>query len=577
MKHVRKKIISIIMMVMLGSSTISFALAEEGFIHQEVGFLIVAPDRGFLGNEEVRDLYDDFSKTYTAALSFATSQRTGENLSSGITQLKAQGVGRIWVLPLFVSPGNILYQRAVKALREQTWGLPLRVGETMHKSYLTEELLKARIDTLSKTPSKEVLVVIGYGASDPAGEKAIREDLEALVEKVDRFFRFRATEVQVLYDWAAEEADREAAFERIVDRVALNRVKGERVVVVPFNFGRKLTNMMASWNRLKRVLSNYDKVVSNGEGILPHKNVGIWLRKEANRRLPFSDDEIGVVLMPHGSDFNWNETIRRDLSSLNESHMIEYAFSMADPKVIERAVEKLEDRGARAIVVVRIFSLAASFREKTEFILGLNDHYRRGGRTMRIASPSLLATVGGTERDSLLAQVLLERAKALSEHPEKETVILLAHGTDSEERNQHWLENLAALADEMRRNGGAKFRDIRYETWREDWPDKREEAVLRIRKMIEEASQAGGTAIIVPERTAGRGHGEKYFKGLSYRYATGFSPHPNFLKWVEGQIEAGKSRLRAKVEEANETGDILVKSPDPLRSATLSERRAENP
>ena len=155
--------------------------------------------------------------------------------------------------------------------------------------------------------------------------------------------------------------------------------------------------------------------------------------------------------------------------------------------------------------------------------------------------------MGGTERDPLLAQVLLERAKELSKNPEKETVILLAHGTDSEERNQHWMENLAALTDKMRENGGADFRNIQYHTWREDWADKREVAVKRIREMIEEAGRDGGTAIVVPERTAGRGGGEKHFEGLSYRYATGFSPHANFMLWVEQQIEAGKARLRAEV------------------------------
>ncbi|MFQ5580913.1 MAG: hypothetical protein ACE5FZ_09895, partial [Nitrospiria bacterium] len=121
---------------------------------------------------------------------------------------------------------------------------------------------------------------------------------------------------------------------------------------------------------------------------------------------------------------------------------------------------------------------------------------------------------------------------------------------DNEERNNHWMENLAALADQMRKNGGSDFRDIRFHTWREDWPDKRDESVKVIRSMIEEASLNGGTAIVVPERTAGQGHGDKYFKGLKYRYATGFSPHPNFMKWVEQQIGEGKARLQEKVKKA---------------------------
>jgi len=521
--------------------------ADEGLIHPEVGFLVLAPDRGFLGNEEVRELVGRFSKEYTAALSFATDEQTLGNIQSGIDALKAQNVEQIWVLPLFISPENVLYQRAAEALNAQRWGLPVRMGETMNESYLTEEILKDRIKTLSKGASQEVLFVLGYGAGDEKSAGAMQEDLEALVARVNRSFHFRSTEVRVLYDWGADEKLGDLAFDETVERIVLNRAKGERVLVIPFNFGKKMTHMMAAWSWVKGSLSKYDKISANGLGVLPHKNVGFWFRKEANRRLPLRDDEIGVVLMPHGADFNWNETIRKNLSPLLKRYKIEYAFSMADPKVMDKAVKKLEARGARAITVVRIFSLAASFREKTEYILGLNHHYRRGGHTMRIASPALLSTVGGTERDPLLAQVLLERAKELSKDPEKETVILLAHGTDSEERNQHWMENLAALADEMRENGGSKFRKIQYHTWREDWADKREIAIKRIRRMIEEANNDGGIAIIVPERTAGRGGGEKYFEGLSYRYATGFSPHPNFTRWIEKQIEAGKKILRAEI------------------------------
>ncbi|MFQ5580916.1 MAG: hypothetical protein ACE5FZ_09910, partial [Nitrospiria bacterium] len=421
--------------------------SEAAIIHPEVGFLVIAPDRGFLGNEEVREVVKNFSQKYTASLAFATEEKTLENLKIGIDALKVKKIKKIWVLPLFISPGNTLYQHAVKALNEQKWAVPLKIGDTMKESYLTEELLKDRIKDLSKAPSKEVLMLVGYGAVDEKGEAEIKGDLEEILGRVNKGFRFRATEVAVLYDWSAEDDLRDAAFEQFVERAALNRAKADRVLVVPFHWGKKLTNMMAVSNWLRRSVSKYDKVVAGKKGILPHDNVGLWLRKEANLRLPLSDKEIGVVLMPHGSSFNWNETIRKNLKPLLERYKIEYAFSMADPKVIERAVERLEKRGARAIVVVRIFSLAASFREKTEYILGLNRHYRRGGRTMRINSSVLFTTLGGVERTPLAAAVMLERAKKLSNNPKKDTIILLGHGTDNEERNNHWMENLAALAD----------------------------------------------------------------------------------------------------------------------------------
>ncbi|MFQ5588978.1 MAG: sirohydrochlorin chelatase [Nitrospiria bacterium] len=547
MKKLGKVMIKLMVMIgIISFSSIPFGHAAGELIHPEVGFLVVAPDRGFLGNEEVRELYEAFSENYAAELSFATAKQTRENLASGMNRLKARNVRRVWVLPLFLSPAHTLYQKAVKVLEEESWGVPIQISDTMHTSYLTDEILKKRIKSLSKKPSQEVLVVVSSGAADQKSEDEIKADIESVIGRVNKAFRFRASEAVVLYDRSAEKEDREDALDRAIERIALNRAKGERVLVVPFNFGRKLTNMMAEWNWVKRRLSKYDKIVSDGEGILPHENVGIWLKKMANLRLPLSDEEIGVVLMPHGSDFNWNETIRQNLKPLLERYKIEYAFSMADPKVIERAVERLEKRGARAIMVIRVFSLAASFREKTEYILGLNDAYRRAGGTMRVSSPAIFTTLGGTEDDSLLADIMLERAKGLSKNPEKETVILLAHGTDDEERNRHWMNNLATLAGEMQKNGGSAFKDIQYYTWREDWPDKRDKAVEVIRQMIEIANRDGGTAILVPERITGQGHGEEFLEGLDFRYTTGFAPHPNFVKWVEGQIERGKNVLLSK-------------------------------
>lgn len=552
--------------VVMGISLLSpMTGVSAAVLHPDIGFLVVAPDRGFLGNEEVRDVYDQFATRYASALVFATHKHTTDNLEEGIEALKAKQVKRIWVLPFFLSPSNALYQKALHAMQSRDWGLPIGMTETMKDSYLIEEILQGRIEELSNRPKKEALVVLGYGALDPEGEAAIKEDLEMIVERVNQAFHFQTTDVVVLYDGMADEDRQDHAFDHAIERIALNRAKAERVLVVPFNFGRKLTTMMATWTRVKRKLSPYDGIVADGEGILPHENAGIWLAKQANLRLPLTDEEIGVVVMPHGSDFNWNETIRRNLTPLLSRYKIEYAFSMADPAVIQRAVKRLEARGARAIMVIRVFSLASSFREKTEFILGLNPYYRNRGKTERVASPCVFVTLGGTEQHPLVAEALGERARALSQDPSKETVILLAHGTDDEEVNRHWRENLAALAASIRQNGGAAFRDIRYETWREDWPDKRDKAVAIIRHMIEEASRDGGIAIVVPERTTGQGPGEKYFKGLSYRYATGFAPHPNFLKWVEEQIHEGAQRLHAIV---NQHGEL---QPHSIKQARLEE------
>jgi hypothetical protein len=51
------------------------------------GFLVVAPDRGFLGNEETRDAFEAFAASRRARLVFVTDERTRAGLESASRSL----------------------------------------------------------------------------------------------------------------------------------------------------------------------------------------------------------------------------------------------------------------------------------------------------------------------------------------------------------------------------------------------------------------------------------------------------------------------------------------------------------
>lgn len=161
-------------------------------------------------------------------------------------------------------------------------------------------------------------------------------------------------------------------------------------------------------------------------------------------------------------------------------------------------------------------------------------------------------TLGGIEAHPLLAEAMADRAKELSTEPSKETVILLSHGTDDEHANDYWMNNLKTIAEYIQSNSPEKYRDVKYYTWREDWPNKREKSVKVIRGMVEEASVDGGTAIVIPVRTTGEGHERKYLEGLEYKLGSGFAPHPNYIKWVEEKIQEGVAELRQDIEKRTE-------------------------
>jgi len=523
----------------------TWAQSEENST-DDPGILVLAPDRGFLGNDKTRDMMGDVREhTSNVGLAFATAEETTSNLNEALSTIDAED--GVVVLPLFLSAHHTLYQTARAAMPEVAGGV--QWAAPFGRSYLSEEILFDRIEALSSTPDEEALVVVGYGAESKADADSIQADLAAAATRTaEKYGLAGGGSVVVQYARSASQKASQSGMQTAMKRVKTTASEHERVLVVPYNLGMEYTSMMSSWAWISRSLQSIDGVVANGEGVLPHPNVERWVRRTATEYRPLSPDDVGVIAVPHGSEYNWNETMREGLAPLTDDYTIAEAFSMVDPVVIERAVRDLEAAGKKAAVVVRIFSMESNFQEKAHYVLGLQRTFGRsimGERfPTRIRTHLQMTTLGGLEASPHFAKGLLDRAQAISETPSEETVILLAHGTGSDDKNARWMENLHTIADTMRANGGDAFRDIKVHTWREDWPEKRKQTIPEIQQMVREAAETG-TALVVPARTTAQGRASEYLEGLDYRYGKGFAPHPEFEAWMREQIETGIDRLQA--------------------------------
>lgn len=521
-----------------------------------VGFLVLAPDRGFAGNEEIRDAFEAFARRRNAALAVVTDERTRATLAQALDELKRRGARRTVALPLFLSPNDPRLGR-VRALIAERRDATIAIARSFGESYLAVEALADRLRALPEPRGRRVIVA-GYGAATPETRARMEADWQRLARHAAAGLPFESVHALVWYD--AVPAQREERARELQAALARTAAGGERVTLVPFHLGRKLDSMMAFGNELKRIAPAGVAVLA--EEPLPAV-VGIWMEREANRALPLAPGDVGVVLLAHGSDYHWNETMRQALKPLEARYKIEYCFSMADPPLIERAVRRLEARGARAIVIVRVFALADSFERGIERLFGLDieaprvnaspaatmrgdhDHGHGAATPARIRTAALVRSAGGMEDHPLFAQALLERARAQSQDPARETVILTAHGAKDDARNARWVEVLESLARQMRARGGQEFRAIRIATWREDWPGKRAPWIAKVRAMVEEATRDGGRALVIPARTNAHGPERQFLEGLDFALGSGFAPHPLFARWVEEQIVKGRQALAA--------------------------------
>lgn len=523
----------------------------------EPAFLVVAGDRGFLGNEEIRDAFAAFRRTVPneAALVLITDERSEARLRDAVAKLRSSADSPVVVLPLFLSDAHPRYRMARAWLAEA----PLRWAPVFGESYFAVEVLADRLRAIDDAATHNA-VILAHGASDPTVRATMEADLDRLAAHASDGLELRRVKSLVHYDRSATpRAERRRELEQAL---AEEHARPGETAVLSFNLGFKLDTMMSLSGFLRRGLPEDARFV-DGE-VLPHPAVSLWMAREANRRRPLELDDLGVVFLAHGADFEWNETMRQAAAPLASRYRMEFALSMADPPVVERAVRRLEARGARAIVVVRVFGLRSSFEGSIARMFGDDvehlahlaptaeggGHGGHGGHGMGAAGPRIrtatpVVSVGGLEDDALFAEALLARARELSDDPGLETIVLVAHGAGQDARNDHWKALLESLAAQMRSEGGGDFRAIETGTWREDWPDKREPEVARIRALVEAGSSEDGRVIVVPARTTGVGPASRFLEGLEYRIASGFAPSDAFERWLETQILAGARQLGA--------------------------------
>lgn len=517
------------------------------------GFLVAAPDRGFVGNEKVREAFSALAASHNAELVFITDERAYTYVERAWRALSARGAQGVIVLPLFLSRHNPRLTIFRQLLDSARGDAPVRYARPFGDTYLAMEMLAERLRNSTPTHN-QALLVAGYGAKNPASRDAMEADLARIIRQAAKGLVSGPIEPVV---WPHDQADHYEKLEQAAwRRVKAAAAEADGMRIVPFHLGKELDGMMAFDAYLEWKRPENTEPIRRGSD--ESAFFSLWMQREANRYTAPTRDKVGVVFLAHGSDFHWNQTMRDAMRELMEQYSIEFAFSMADPPTIEKAVRRLEARGAGVIVVVRVFGLRSSFRGVVERLIGTDVEaadrldtepgHRHHQSKPRLRTPAMVATAGGLEDGPLFARALLDRARELSTEPAKETIILVAHGNGNGMRNDHWLTVLKSLAQQLRTLGGDSFRAIRYQTWREDWPDKRRSSIDSVRSMIEEAQRDGGRAIVIPARTTGSGPARKFLPELEFQHGKGFAPHPLFARWVEQQIETGLKKIRRSRE-----------------------------
>ncbi|MEW6775125.1 MAG: CbiX/SirB N-terminal domain-containing protein, partial [Bdellovibrionota bacterium] len=113
------------------------AAACSGERPSRTGFLFLAPDRGFLGNEEVQDAFRAAAEGANAELVYVTDERTKESLDRALKLLADRGAGEVTVVPFFLSAHHPKLELAKSLLEKKAEGRtgPFSFARPFSESY----------------------------------------------------------------------------------------------------------------------------------------------------------------------------------------------------------------------------------------------------------------------------------------------------------------------------------------------------------------------------------------------------------------------------------------------------------
>ncbi|QQG45275.1 MAG: hypothetical protein HYW89_04750 [Candidatus Sungiibacteriota bacterium] len=286
-----------------------------------------------------------------------------------------------------------------------------------------------------------------------------------------------------------------------------------------------------------------------------------------------NDPKLGVLMLAHGGNQNWNKELLKALSAARGNFKRQVVFGMADPDVIQQEIVSLQKEGVNKIVVVPLFlSSHSELYRQLEYVLGIREepdilfgllieHGKKHSnpmpsehadhteplmdivRRVEFSVPHVIASP--INYHPLIASILEERVASIS-NKENISIVLLAHGPVSETDNKLWLQDLQLYAERMR----SKFKNLQvlYHTFRDDAPDFiRNQAIDKIRDSIRQEQKAGRGVIVVPYLLASDGREVAIKEFLADCKCTiipaALLPHKNISLWIEQQVRRGKIKL----------------------------------
>ena len=252
----------------------------------------------------------------------------------------------------------------------------------------------------------------------------------------------------------------------------------------------------------------------------------------------------GVLVMAHGGSPTWNKTVTGIVHDAEIPYPTRIFFGMGANKDeasnLQDQVNALQDAGVHTIIVVPL--LVSSYSEvyrQWRYLLGVDVQPGFNVPLFPIEKRAEIQFSDPLNDDPIVALVLLDRAREISQNPEQEAVLLVAHGPNDNSDNAKWTAMLRRLSNVIQQRG--HFKSVDGMTLRDDAPDEvRSAAIEKMRDRVEELDQAGLKVLVIPFLIAPGGIENKVgiaLKGLDYSLnAKVLLPDHRISQWIRSKV-----------------------------------------
>ncbi|TCS95866.1 sirohydrochlorin chelatase [Hazenella coriacea] len=246
----------------------------------------------------------------------------------------------------------------------------------------------------------------------------------------------------------------------------------------------------------------------------------------------------GVLVIAHGSSKkDWVKLVDQAMGQVQfDGPLVTSFLEMVEGRTILDGIQALESQGVQEMFVVPLFvSSGSTHIEEISYLLGLEENPTIEIDEQPFPIQAKLHLCSAMDDHPLINQIVIERTRELSTHPETEILLLVGHGSDLPGFQEKWEQGMANLALRTQQELGLSAAS--FATMHPDNLNRRvKDLSLKHRVLVLPLFLSEGyfTRKVIPSR----------LEGLEYVY-TGktFLPHTLIPRWVESVLQEKVDQL----------------------------------